>query len=969
MPTVANIIRRRHSRKRRRLKESRRSAFWFALIVALPLALAATPLLAALALALWLYAAAASHMPTPQATVFFGLEARETQFYDASGQTLIHTVADPLGDARRWLPLDALPAHVVSAARMADAAGQTSADARFDPIHAILQVWRYIMGLPLSPEGGLGGKHARETLLPLARASGLDASLLEVALAAESRRLYAPPALLEWRLNSAYYGHDAFGIEAAAQVYLGKSAADLSLAEAALVAAIVAAPALNPIDEPVQARERGADLLFRLLDAGHIDQAQFDEASAKAVSARRGAGSEPATAPDFIAYARGQAEDILDRQGLDGARLLARGGLRITTSLDLTLQREAECVLRAYLQADEATAAPEKSDCAAAIERSLQADAGALALLEVDSGKLLSLVGDALDHDHQPAVALQPFVYLNAFLRREFTPASMVYDLPQTFPGRREELIYAPLNADGIFRGPLNLRDAMAAQLLPPAVQVASATGLEAAIGTAQALGFNSLDASRHDLDILERGGAVSVLDAAYAYSVLAGNGAMRGISVAPIGDGFRSRDPAAVLSIEDDLGRLLWSYDESAKASQSAIVEPSAAYLVNDALADADARAAMLGAQTRSPWIDRPAAVVNGKSADQRESWTLGYTPDLALAVHADYAEGAPGGSDKREGAATAPVWRSLMNFAHAHLRLPARDWAAPADIEEFLVCEISGLLPATTAHCPTRREMVPSGTRLQRDRFWQTVEINRENGQLASVHTPESLRESVAYFMPPDEILDWWRAEGKPMPPSSYSTESGAASANPIRLRSPADYAYAGATVDIAAVINRADAESWLLEYGADVNPDQWFKIGERGTLPESGELATTWETALFSGIYTLRLSVTFADGSIESDTRLLTFDNTPPSIKLRAGAGLSAFRFPSQRVVPLSAEVSDNLTIARVEFYRDGERLGEDRNWPYGYELALDGAGEFALEAHAYDQVGNRAVSRLKLSVAEG
>ena len=909
----------------------------------MPLALAVAPLLAALGLALWLYIAAASHMPTPQATVFFDAATGETRFYDASGETLIHSVADPLGENRRWLPLDDLPAPLIDAARMAETDGGRSEPAEYEPLDAIVQVWRYIIGLPLAPEASLSGNHARETLLPLAKASGLDASLLEIVLAAESRRRHSPEALLEWRLNSGYYGHDAFGIEAAAQAYLGKSAADLSLAEAALLAAIVDEPALNPVDEPVKARERGADLLFRLLDAGRIDQAQFDEASAEVVVLREAGDSGVEIAPAFIEYARRQATDILDRQGLDGARLIARGGLRITTSLDMRLQREAE--------------------------NALGRGVGALALIEVGSGKALSLVGDALAQRHQPAVALQPFVYLNAFLRREFTPASMVYDLPQAFPGRSAELIYAPVNADGRFRGPLNLRDAMAGQLLPPAVQVAEATGLDAAIRTAQALGFNSLEASRHDLDLLERGGAVSVLDAAYAYSALAANGAMRGLPVAPIGEGFRSRDPVAVLRIEDDLGGLLWSFDASAPANQSVIIEPSAAYLATDALADADAREAVLGADGLALRIDRPAAVVDGISGDQRDSWTLGYTPDLALAVHAGDADGAPGAPADRERAGTALVWRSLMPVAHERLQLPPRDWEAPADIEEFLVCEISGLLPATTAHCPTRREMVPRGTRLQRDHFWQTVEINRENGQLATVHTPERLRESVAYFMPPDDIADWWQAQGKPMPPSSYSTESGETSANPIRLSSPADYAYVGATVDIAAVINRADAESWQLEYGADVNPDQWFKIGERAALGESRELATTWETALFSGIYTLRLSVTLADGSVESETRLLTFDNTPPSIKLRTSAGLNAFRFPSQRVVPLLADVSDNLAIARVEFYRDGALVGEDRDWPYGYELALEGAGKIALKALAYDQVGNRASSELALTVSEG
>ena len=237
------------------------------------------------------------------------------------------------------------------------------------------------------------------------------------------------------------------------------------------------------------------------------------------------------------------------------------------------LQRQADCWLRALLQADEPATALDGSPCALTAENSPPPDTAAIALIEVGSGKLLSLAGDALSQRRQPAVALQPFVYLDAFLRREFTPASMVYDLPQSFPGRSAELIYAPANPDGFYRGPLNLRDAMAAQLLPPVVQVANETGLESAIGTARALGFNSLEAGAGALDLLERGGAVSPLDAAYAYSVLAARGLMRGLAVEPIADGFRSRDPAAILRIEDADGRVLWSYDDASRLNETAII------------------------------------------------------------------------------------------------------------------------------------------------------------------------------------------------------------------------------------------------------------------------------------------------------------------------------------------------------------------------------------------------------------
>ena len=751
MPTVAHIIRRRHSRKRRRVKRARRSAFWSTFVIGIPLALAMTPLLAGLALALWLYVAAASHMPSPQATVFIDQTRGTTRFFDASGEALIHAVADPLGENRRWLALGELPRSLVDASRLVETGAPEWTPPAFDPMQTLNQLLRYIIGLPLKSEKGVSGNLVREAILPLTKSSGLDARLLEIVLAAESKRIHSAESLLEWRLNSAYYGQDAFGIEAAARVYLGKSAADLSLAESALLAAIAEAPSLNPFDAPRQARERGADLLFRLLDSGLIDKSQFDEASAADLKVIMPGARQSAIAPTFIRFAREQAESLLDRRGFDGGLLIARDALRITTALNLDLQQGAECLLRAHLQRPDPAIALDGSACeparyldSAETAGSSPRDSGALALIDVGSGRILSMVGDAQRVGHQPAIVLHPFVYLDAFLGREFTPASMVYDLPHSYAGASSELIYTPANADGLYRGPMNLRDAMAAGLLPPAVQVASVNGLEAAIRVAQALGFNSLAASGQSLDLLERGAAVSVLDSAYAYSVLASMGAQRGIAAPRPEAGFRGRDPVAVLKIEDADGRVLWSLDDELAANESEIIPSSAAYLVNDILADIDSREAVWQRPQGNLRLSRPAAVVDGLSADKRGSWTLGYTPDLVLAVHTGRADGAPLGLADDARAGSAPVWRSLMEYAHARLELPAQTWAAPADIEEFLVCEISGMLPETASHCPTRREMLPAGSRLQRDHYWQTVEINRATGQLATVRTPDNLRQS---------------------------------------------------------------------------------------------------------------------------------------------------------------------------------------------------------------------------------
>ncbi len=966
MPSIAHIIRRRHNRKRNRRKQSMRSTVWLSLLLLLPTIAALAPVLALLGVSVWLYASAASHLPTPPATVFLGSADAGSRFYDRTGRELLYSINDPLGADRRWLPLDAYPAALVDAALLAEDPDHLTAAQNFDPLSTLVQLWSYIIGLPLEADSSLAANLVRDTILPLAQSSGLDESLLEIVLTAESRRLHSAEQLLEWRLNSAYYGRDAYGIDAAAQVYLGKPAESLTLAESTLLAAIVTQPSLNPIDAELTARERGADLLFDMLNTGLIDKNQFDQASAATIFIQQPAQPQSDIAPTFADYARAQAEAILRSQGFSAARLLARGNLQIKTTLDLDLQLVADCLLDAHLDTLAPACTPLPALPATATDLTGSPDSAALALIDVNNGQILSMAGDAIAPGPQPAIVLQPFVYMDAFLRRDYTPASMVLDLPRAYPGPTADLIYKPTNPDGDYRGPLNLRDAMAAALLPPAVQVASTNGMESVIQTARTLGFTSLAAERFDLDLLERGGAVSVLDTAYAYSVLASMGVMRGLPAEPLAASPRQRDPVAILRIETAGGHLLWSHDQ--ELHQTVLFEPSLAYMVNDILADTAARQATLAQPDPILQLSGPAAVIDGMSGDKRGNWTVGYTPDLVLAVHSSRQDGAPLGLAPYERAGSAPIWRSLIDYAQQHLSLPPREWRAPADIEEYLVCDISGLLPATTDHCPTRREIVPAGSYLQPDNLWQLFEINTLTGQLATVNTPDDLRQEVPYFVPPDDLLAWWTENGKTLPPSSYSTDSQSENAKPVRLTAPADYAYLGATVDIAGSINRAGAQTWTLEYGAEVNPDSWFTISEPRAVEDNGEISASWQTALLSGIHTLRLTVTFADGSIETDIKLLTFDNTPPAITLQTSQAVDTLRFPADNAISLLADVRDNLTIERVEFYRDDQLLGVDRDWPHGFEYQLEGTGQHVFRAIAFDQVGNRAESELIVDVLE-
>ena len=974
MLSAAHIIRRRRARKARQGAQRQRSGIWILIIAVILLVLVVVPLGATVGLAVWLYAQAARHLPPPAETFYLDPLIGVTRLFDRSGNTLIYALEDPLGSRRRWLKLDDFPQYAIDAALLAEDRDYLET-ANFDAIHALSQLWRYMLGMPVESDAGISGKLVRNAALPLARASGLDESLLEIALTAESQRLLSAEELLEWHLNTNDYGNDAYGMDAAAQVYLGKSAEALSLDEAALIAAIAPSPHLNPLDNELAARERQADLLLNMFSHGLIDQPQYDQASAVITDAKSDIMQRPAIAPEFALYARRQAQEILNREGLDGARLVARGALKITTTIDLDLYLQSECLVRAYL--DRLNGAPgdalawDDSPCAAArglvqppaVDASLAPDAAALMMMDVSSGEILSLVGDVSSQTHQPAAALRPFVYMEGFLRRLFTPASMVYDIPRAFPGPADGLIYTPTNPDGRFRGPLNLRDAMAGGLLPPAVQAASRRGIAPIIRTAHQIGLNSLDENRYALDVLARGGEVSVLDVTYAYSVFAAMGIMRGAAVEPIAQGYRGRDPVAVLRIADADGRALWTYD--GESSQTVIFEPSLAYLVNDILADHAARQRVLASEDQTLQLSRPAAVVYGLSADKRDSWTVGYTPDIILGLHLGRRDDAAMSLDD-ERQASASIWPALMNYAHERNGLPAADWQRPSDVEEYLVCDISGLIPADANACPTRREIVPAGTLLRTDTYWHTYEINTQTGQLAAANTPADLRAEKAYFAPPDEALAWWIENGHPLPPSQYGTVSRPPGLKAVRITRPADFAYVGGVVDVGGQIYGRPAADMQLAYGQGVNPREWVDIDLWPADDGGGAVLGRWDTAALSGVYTLKLTAVFDDGSSDADTKLVTLDNTAPSIEIRTSTAVHTIEYPAQTVVSLVADARDNLTIERVEFYHRGQLLGIDREWPYGFEYDIRRVGTEDFSARAFDQVGNRAASALTVQI---
>jgi membrane peptidoglycan carboxypeptidase len=980
VPSVAHIIRRRRNRKQRRSREQRRNTSWWSLIVGVLLLTFIGPALVLFGLAAYLYLQAMSFMPSPADTIYLDPIIGPTDFVDRTGDVVLYSVQDPLGDERHWITLETLPEYVINATLQMEDSDYLDTGG-FNLAATGMRLWRFSLNPnSVGVDTSIAGLLAQKSLVPSARNSGLDERLLHIAFTAEAQRQFTPRRVLEWYLNTNYYGNDAYGIDAAAQVYFGKSAVDLTLDEAALLAAIPPAPQFNPLDDRTAAVGRQRDLLRLLLQRGYINQGQFDAAAATNTLVRTDLAHVPVLAPEFALYARQQTEDILNDLGMDGERLISRGGLRITTTLDADLYYQAECTLRAHLQQLQGLGsanitAANGTPCvgtaylrgAAGITPISLPDSGSILIQDVNTGEIRAMVGDAAFATHQPGPALHPFIYLTGFLSGNFTPARMVLDIPQAFPGPAEGLIYTPSNPDRVYRGPLNLRDAMASGLRTPVVQVADREGLSKLLNIARQMGVTSLsDVNLFDLSIVERGGRVSLLDTVYGYSVFASSGVMRGI--ANEAGSARNDEPVTVLKIEDANGSVLWEYGAP---GETLILSDEMAYLVNAVLSDETTRSSVLNLDATTLSIDRPAAVTFGLTGDSVDNWTIGYTPQLVAGVHLSRTDKAPLSLDTFGLQGATPIWQAMMRYTHDRYGMTAAGWSRPPDLVEYAVCERSGLVPAADNPCRRRTEIFASELQYpQQDTYWRSVEVNSETRTLASASTPTHLVIQEVYFIPPEAAREWWVTNNLPLPPTEYDTLNRPEAIRSTQISLPQDFSYIGGVVDVRGFVDTTNMDFYQLRYGEGIRPTQWFEIGDEQTAFTQGTSLGAWDTSGLDGFYTLELGVRYADGTTDSSSVQVTVDNQVPTVELITGAtGEVLYRFPAQTSLPITAEVADNLAIDRVEFYHNGVLLGIDNAWPYSFNFEIERTGIEIFSANVYDQVDNEARTEVEIEVIRG
>ncbi len=693
---------------------------------------------------------------------------------------LLYEIADPAGNHHTTLPLSAMPL-ALQQATIATEDASFYTNPGVDAVGILRSVWINLRGGEVLAGGStLTQQVARNMLLdPQERAERtLTRKLRESILAWRLARAYPKAEILALYLNQTYYGHLAYGVEAAAHIYFGKSARDLDLAEAALLAGLPQAPSLyDPLLFPEAAKKRQTVVLELMVKHGDLtaDQAQ----QAKDERLQFVSNEFPIEAPHFVFY----VWNLLERKY--GPEVLY-SGLIVTTTLDLDLTHAAQAVARRRLQqiADD-RAGPDHN-----------ATDAALVALDPRTGQILAMLGSPDYFDgaisgainlavspRQPGSAIKPLTYAAAFSPElcaptlsvvvptgegvcPWTPATMILDVRTAFV-TQEGFSYVPQNYDRAFHGPVSARTALAASLNLPAVVALDQVGLDTLIRLAGRMGLTTLsDADRFGLALTLGGGEVTLLDLTSAYGVFAN----AGVRV----------EPVAILKIQTAAGQVL---DQWGPRSGARVLDKRVAFLISDILADNQARAGTFGFDSILQ-IGRPAAVKTGTTTDYRDNWAVGYTPEFVTGVwvgNADFSSMV-----NLSGVAGAgPIWHDFMRTAL--LGKPETGFTPPSGLTQAEVCLPSGLLP-TPACARTRREWFIAGTApTQPDNLYQAFQIDTRTGGLATANTPSEFVSAQTFLVLPPQAQDWARQNGIPQLPREASNPQSLISNYQLQITSP--------------------------------------------------------------------------------------------------------------------------------------------------------------------------------------
>ena len=643
--------------------------------------------------------------------------AVSSQIFDRNGTLLYEVFAD---ENRIPIKVDDLPPYVYQASIAIE-------DKNFYS-HFGFDLVGITRAIKTNLEGGRleGGSTITQQLVKnalLTRERSIQRKLKEAILAVFTEIIYSKEEILEMYLNYISYGGTSLGIESAAQTYFGKPAAELSLAESALLAGLPQAPSrYSPFgSDPLAAKNRQQEVLRRMVEDGYITELQAVEAQAEILN--YAISQTDIKAPHFVFYVRDLLFDMF------GEETVQTGGLRVYTTLDLDLHEVAQASLSAEIDR---------------LDR-YRVGNGAALILKPNTGEILSMIGskdyfDATDEgqvnvtlaQRQPGSSIKPIMYATAMELKELNPGSVLVDTPTCFtvPGQKP---YCPKNYDGSYKGPVTIRDSIGNSLNIPAVKALRIIGVEPFMIQATKMGITGWDnPANYGLSLTLGGGEVRMIDLAQAFSVLADQGVK--VPLTPI------------LKIEDYKGNILQTFDPEEmketleylnqhetvleKNGATRVMHRAPAYLTSHIMQDNNARKLAFGPRSELVIPNQVVSAKTGTTNDLKDNWTVGFTPDFLTITWVGNNDSSPMNPYLVSGVTgAAPIWNDIMSYI---LRDKEPNWQEkPEDVASGFVCA-SGFPSSSQDQCQGRytelywAESNPSYARLVKENVW----INPQTG-----------------------------------------------------------------------------------------------------------------------------------------------------------------------------------------------------------------------------------------------
>ncbi len=535
-----------------------------------------------------------------------------------------------------------------------------------------------ISGKPIQGGSTLTQQLIKSSLLTPERS--VQRKVKEIVLAFVTEVLYSKSQILEMYLNQIPYGGTAYGIEAAAKTYFGKSAKDLGLAESALLAGLPQSPTLySPFgSRPELAKERQELVLQRMREQGYITAAQEEKAKKQKLEYKNISNS--IKAPHFVLYIK----DLLEKKY--GKQFTEEGGLNIKTTLDLKIQEFAELAVGSET----------------AKLRFARVSNGAATVTDPGSGDILALVGskDYFDNSidgnvnialalRQPGSSIKPINYAVGLLNG-YSGATVYVDKEICFPNQGGKS-YCPRNYDGKFHGLVSMRQALGSSLNIPAVKMLKLNGVENMTATASAMGISTFtDPRRYGLSLTLGGGEVTMLDMATAFGVFANKG-------------YRV-DLNPILEVKDSRGRILEKKKNQSPIFGKKVLPEEVTFIISDILADNQARSLAFGTNSVLVIPGQTVSVKTGTTNDYRDNWTIGYTPEFLVTTWVGNNDNSPMGAVVSGVTGASPIWNEIMSFLLTGKK--TSPWTPPKNAVRLSVCKASGLFPAKDVVCETKSD-----------------------------------------------------------------------------------------------------------------------------------------------------------------------------------------------------------------------------------------------------------------------